>query len=234
MYTGQTDLELLGQLFALAEPPSLAEAAPDAPAELVDLQARLVAKHPKDRPATALEVANVFRMFASESRDAAAGTLARMLDAHFAEQKWTKRHQLEAALAREAEDAPVTSTAAPPTRGRAAPWVYALVGAAVASVAVLGLARTQRPAVAQSTPGVAQPPLASAAVANAAATSTTTETVVELPNTPSTVSATLHPPLRVMRAAPPAHNARDPKPAETTSTAPSPSKPPLDVDPHAI
>ena len=49
MYGNGTDLEVLRRL-ALEEPPDLADAAPLAPAALVDLHARLVARQPEKRP----------------------------------------------------------------------------------------------------------------------------------------------------------------------------------------
>ena len=66
MYGPGTELDVLRRL-ALEEPPSLADAAPLAPPELVSLHARLVARDRTRRPPTALVVAQELRAFVLES-----------------------------------------------------------------------------------------------------------------------------------------------------------------------
>ncbi len=231
MWTGSTDLELLRQL-ALAEPPKLADVAPDAPHEIHDLHARLVAKKAKHRPANAHEVAETLRAFAPLSAQA---MLTRLLADHYGEKARQKRDQLETALRHSKPslgDAPsgepgaviALPTSARPSR--MAPWAYALVGAAVASVAVLGFARRLNP----TSPSVAT---------TAAVPSQTASQSPAAPNPSITSSATPSPspvapppPTRGSRSRPigPAHSS---VPAASTA-APPPLHPPIDVDPHAI
>ncbi len=66
MWGTGTDLDVLRRL-ALEEPPSLATAAPDMPAALCGLHARLVARRPEDRPATARQVAEELRQYLASS-----------------------------------------------------------------------------------------------------------------------------------------------------------------------
>ena len=224
MWSGETDLEHLRQL-ALADAPRLAEAMPDAPRELGDLQARLVAKKAKDRPATALEAAMTFRSFFRDPSESA-GALALLLDAHFGAVKQSKKRQLEGALSRDAEGVgPVTAPASPARRlgaQAARPWVYAFIGAAVASAAVIGLARPRGP----SEP----PPRAIAAtVASTAAPEVVTTTLPVKVDNEVAPSASSKGASRVLRIVP-VHSTAPP-PSSVTPTA---THPPLDVDPHAI
>jgi eukaryotic-like serine/threonine-protein kinase len=221
MWTGESDLELLRQL-ALAEAPRLGDVVPDAPRELADLQARLVAKKPKDRPVDAREVAGLFRTLLKDSVLPPSAALAMLLDVHFGEHKRTKQQQLETALSRDgSEEEPVT---APASKARAAPWMYALVGAAVASVAVIGLARNR-------------PPLESPSTVAASAPS------MKAPDPTPAVSALVSQPVQAQdthTAQPtvPTFRVGHPVPTHTrpspTTSAPPPVHPPLDVDPHAI
>ncbi|HEY8041191.1 MAG TPA: serine/threonine-protein kinase [Polyangiaceae bacterium] len=64
MWGQGTDLEVMRRL-ALEDPPGLTDALPGAPAPLVALHARLVAREPDRRPATARDVADELRAFAS-------------------------------------------------------------------------------------------------------------------------------------------------------------------------
>jgi serine/threonine-protein kinase len=233
MWTGNTDLELLRQL-ALADPPKLADAAPDAPREIHDLHARLVAKKPKQRPATAHEVAEALRTFAPDAGVARA-RLAHLLEAHYAAQARSKRDELEAALvrhstppdgdARSGEPGAVIGPATAARPSRMAPWAYALVGAAVASVAVLGFSRFR-------------PTEPSVTTASSAASQTPAQvvTVTAGPSVASSASPSLALPQPTRgprgRSPLPVHSSA---PASSTAapTAP-PLHPPIDVDPHAI
>ncbi len=247
MWTGETDLELVRQL-ALADPPRLADVAKDAPRELDALHARLVAKKVKDRFETAQDVAKALRELAAKlpPADAPPRTmLARLLHEHFAEQERAKRAELESALApagarplrghpsnhpsRIAADGDPRAVIAPATQprtSRVAPWMYALVGAAIASAAVLGLARNRVPS-----------PVTATTVVTTTATGTVT--------TPSSATTS-----RIELAAPEASGAgRSSRPqstnsrvrpaparsaAPTASTTAAPARPPIDVDTHAI
>jgi len=237
MWTGNTDLELLRQL-ALAEPPKLSDVVPDVPRALQDIHARLVAKKAKDRFENAEDVAKALRVVAARGimgNIEPRGLLTRLLQDHFAEQAVTKRHQLEAALARRdppdgAETGAVIAPATSPSgkTSRVAPWMYAIVGAAVASVAVLGLARN-RPAT--SAPAVTSTTTASNATqssADVARTETPRLTSQTPPTETSTHAPVLTQPMSGPRVRPPAvHSA----PAASTV---APTHPPIDVDTHAI
>jgi serine/threonine-protein kinase len=227
MWVGDTDLELLRQL-ALAEPPKLADAATKVPREIQDLHARLVAKKPKDRPKTAREVAQTLRAFAPQV-EAQRTALAQLLDQHYAEQARDKRNQLEAALVRHSEppdsDAmsgepgAVIGPATSPRSSRLAPWAYALVGAAVASAAVLGLARNRAaPAVttASSAPTQTPTPTTPQSVSSAAASSVAKPVVTQ--------------PFIGPRGRPPTAHSSTPAASILVPT----QHPPIDVDPHAI
>jgi serine/threonine-protein kinase len=63
MWGTGTDLEVMRRM-ALKAPPRLEQVLPGAPPALVDLHARLVAREPTARPASALEVADALREFA--------------------------------------------------------------------------------------------------------------------------------------------------------------------------
>jgi serine/threonine protein kinase len=66
MWGGGTDLEVMRRL-ALESPPRLDVAMPNAPRALVDLHARLIARDPEKRPATARDVAEELRAFATST-----------------------------------------------------------------------------------------------------------------------------------------------------------------------
>ncbi len=69
MWGTGTDLEVMRRM-ALEAPPRLDEAMPGVPQPLVDLHNRLVAREPAARPATALDVADALRAFASKAQSA--------------------------------------------------------------------------------------------------------------------------------------------------------------------
>ena len=235
MWAGETDVDFLRQL-ALAEPPSLAEVARDAPAELCELQRRLVAKDPAARPASALEVARELRRFAGDSPKR---TLAATVAAAFPGEAAAKRRRLDEALAvdshepdpKSGEPGGVIAPASPQRASRVSPWLYGFAGAGLATLAVLAIAKRSpapMPAAAPSALAVA-----SARVAPSAAVASTASARVEPPTTPAQPSATTataaqhRPPV-----APPA-----PKPP-ATAAGPQPSAvahpPPIDVDPDPI
>jgi eukaryotic-like serine/threonine-protein kinase len=93
-----TDMEVLRHL-ALDEPPLLEEVVPDAPRELGDIYRRLVARDPRDRPATALHVAQALRKFIA-SRGARPDTsmLHELMQRHFATDAQRRREELSTAL----------------------------------------------------------------------------------------------------------------------------------------
>ncbi|MBX3262100.1 MAG: protein kinase, partial [Labilithrix sp.] len=96
MWGAGTDMDVLRKL-ALEAPPSLEACGEPLPAGLAELHARLVAREAKDRPATALEVADALARF-TEDPPAAARELRAILEAHFGEQARAQRARLEASL----------------------------------------------------------------------------------------------------------------------------------------
>ena len=177
MWSGETDLELLRQL-ALGEAPLLAEAAPDAPRALCDLHARLVAKKASGRPDTAAEVADALRACVGDSKEAARSSLVALLTETYGDEAREKRRELEAALEalskrdedpRSGEPGAVIAPAkaAPQKRetSRIAPWLYALVGAAIASAAVLVARREPTPTTAPTSSASAAPTQSATAAA---------------------------------------------------------------------
>jgi serine/threonine-protein kinase len=96
MWGSGTDMEVMRKL-ALEEPPRLEKAMPNAPPALAELHARLVARDPKDRPQTALEVATELRAFASSL--AIDGAAVRVLMYRlFGDEALRRRTQLATAL----------------------------------------------------------------------------------------------------------------------------------------
>jgi len=97
MWGEGTDLEVMRRL-ALEDPPSLAGAMRDAPEALVALHARLVARDPARRPATARDAADELRAFASSWPAPSAATLAQRMVGLFGAQAEERRAQLTNAL----------------------------------------------------------------------------------------------------------------------------------------
>jgi hypothetical protein len=98
MWGPGSDVEVIRRL-ALEEAPRLADTVPDAPKELAELQARLVARDPAGRPGTAAEVADSLRRYlagCSPRADEAAlrATMQRLFELEAAQ----RRHQLARAL----------------------------------------------------------------------------------------------------------------------------------------
>jgi len=223
MWKGESDLEHIRQL-ALAEPPKLAEAAPDSPKALQDLHATLVAKKPADRPQNAAEVARALRKL--HVRDDARRALEGILREHYARDAKAKRHKLEAALegfhAGRSPDSGLAVEGPAPrsTPSRLAPWMIAAASAAIASAAVFAMSRNRT--------GPAAQPSAPATV-----TVTVTASAYEIVSAPPTTAA----PARTQRprisAPPPPPRATTVAPPPTTTTS-APARPPIDVDPHAI
>ena len=139
---------------ALAEPPKLSEAAPDAPRALHELHARLVSKKPADRPATAGEVATVLRTL--HSRDEARHGLERLLREHYEPAAKEKRHKLEAAMSSRSPDSGLAVSGSAPARAssRAAPWLIAIASAAIASAAVFAMSRNRTPSTPAAAPTI--------------------------------------------------------------------------------
>jgi serine/threonine-protein kinase len=93
-----TDMEVLRHL-ALDEPPLLEDVVPGAPRELGDLYRRLVTRDPRDRPATALHVAQALRKFvASCSARPDTSMLRALMERHFAADAQRRREELSSAL----------------------------------------------------------------------------------------------------------------------------------------
>jgi serine/threonine protein kinase len=246
MWKGETDLEHIRQL-ALAEPPKLAEAAPDAPKALHDLHAKLVAKKPSDRPESGAEVARVLRTLHVPGD--ARRSLERLLHEHYARDATEKQQKLEAALAAfhsgspsgRSPDSGLAMTGAP-TRSapsRFAPWMIAAASAVIASVAVLIAVRAVPlrgfgDALSRNRAPLVQP----------AATTTVTVTVsAPFMAEPSAIHGGAHTastaiaPVRPSRGrigAPPPPRATTNTPPPPTTTSSAPARPPIDVDPHAI
>jgi serine/threonine-protein kinase len=82
MWGTGTDVEIMRRL-ALEEPPRLADSVADAPAALSKLHARLVARDPARRPATALEVAHELRTFANSADPPANDVAVQAMMGHF-------------------------------------------------------------------------------------------------------------------------------------------------------
>jgi serine/threonine-protein kinase len=93
-----TDMEVLRHL-ALDEPPLLEDIVPSAPRELGDLYRRLVTRDPRDRPATALHVAQALRKFiATQQVRPDTAMLRALMMSHFALDAQRRREELSTAL----------------------------------------------------------------------------------------------------------------------------------------
>ncbi len=246
MWSGETDLELLRQL-ALGEAPLLSDAAKDVPRALSDLHARLVAKKAEGRPDTAAEVATALRACMTVTPDAARASLVALLADTYGDTAREKRRELEAALdalakhdddPRSAEPgaviAPATRSAQKRDSSRIAPWLYGLVGAAIASAAVLVARRepatapssSSSAAVAASSIVVVAPPPTQTSVTTVGATvgGATAEESARAPAPPPRVRAPVAPGPGVRSTAPPA----------STASPTRPARPEIDVDTHPI
>ena len=231
MWTGETDVDFLRQL-ALAEPPSLADVAPAVPAELCELQRRLVAKDPAARPATALDVAKELRRLAGESPKR---TLAATLAAAFPGEAAAKRSRLDEALAadshepdpKSSEPGGVIAPASPARASRASPWLYGLAGASLATLAVLSIAkRSPAPAPTASSASPAAHAAPSAVVASAVRAIAAPSAP---PAQPSAATATT-----VHHRPPPAPSAPKPPVVAAPQASAAAHPPPIDVDPDPI
>jgi serine/threonine-protein kinase len=137
MWGNGTDLDVLRKL-ALESPPSLADAAPMAPRELVELCARMLAKSPKDRPATARVVAEELRAFAAKSvPPVTTRDIAGAMQALFATQAQQRKEVLDRAVEHAGPTARVEvlrrSLAGPTALAALKPSAKYLVAAEVAS-----------------------------------------------------------------------------------------------------
>jgi serine/threonine protein kinase len=225
MWKGETDLEHIRQL-ALAEPPKLTEAAPEAARALHDLHARLVSKKASDRPETAGEVARVLRTL--HDRDDARRALERLLREHYEHDAKEKRQKVEAALvvfhSGRGPDSglAVSGTAPRASSSRLAPWMIAAASAAIASAAVFALSRNRAPTVQTSAPATVTVTVAASAPEAASAATAAVKTPVAPIRTSVRTRTGMPPPRATNSASPPA----------TTSSAPA--RPPIDVDTHPI
>lgn len=255
MWSGETDLELLRQL-ALGEPPLLADAAPDAPKALCDLHAHLVSKKASARPDNAADVASALRACMKIDADAARATLVALLSETYGEEAREKKRELDLALAaqdsvedpRSGEPGAVIAPASAPQKrrdaSRAAPWLYALLGAAIASAAVL-VVRRETPSPAAAPSATAASTTSTGASATSAIASSTAQTANASDTSPSrdraattapvNVTAIPHavsrPRTPVVHSAAPAVHA---PPDATTAPTTRPAHPEIDVDTHAI
>ncbi|HVH47040.1 MAG TPA: protein kinase [Labilithrix sp.] len=96
MWGDGTDMDVIRKL-ALENPPALDTCGVDLPEGLPKLYARLVAHDPKDRPATALEVANALAAFVGDV-DAVTEDLRALLDEYFSDQASEQRSRLTSSL----------------------------------------------------------------------------------------------------------------------------------------
>lgn len=230
MWGEGTDMEMIRKL-ALEVPPSLATAGRALPPGLVALHARLVARSPADRPATAHDVAVALRAFADEH---AASIVRALVERHFGDEGQAQRARLGAALedtARSQAEGMRESTlpgpvAAPPRDlGKLVTRLVALV------LLVLLFVYGYRMQIATVKPDVAPPPLRPV-------TSFALPAEPAPSNAPPPPSSSPAPPVAVVPSARP--TLRPPAPARTAAPVPSttsaasvhpPPRPP-DVDEH--
>jgi serine/threonine-protein kinase len=99
MWGSGPDLEVMRKL-ALEQPPALDSALPGAPRALVELHARLVARTPDGRPATAQDVARDLRAVARANGAADLGAVRAVMQRLFAADEARRRAQLTEALER--------------------------------------------------------------------------------------------------------------------------------------
>jgi serine/threonine-protein kinase len=99
MWGSGTDMEVMRKL-ALEQPPALASALPGAPRALADLHARLVARAPDGRPATAQDVARELRGFARTNGAPDLGAVRSVMKRLFAEDESRRRAELTESLER--------------------------------------------------------------------------------------------------------------------------------------
>jgi serine/threonine-protein kinase len=103
MWGSGTDLEVMRKL-ALQEPPRLNASLPGAPAPLVDLHARLVAREPQARPSTAHDVARELRAFARARGAPDKAAVRALMRRLFAAEETKRRAQLTESLERMAPE----------------------------------------------------------------------------------------------------------------------------------
>jgi serine/threonine-protein kinase len=99
MWGSGTDMEVMRKL-ALEQPPALEAALPGAPRALVELHARLVARAPEGRPATAQDVARELRGYARTNGAPDLGAVRTVMRRLFAAEEARRRAQLTEALER--------------------------------------------------------------------------------------------------------------------------------------
>jgi eukaryotic-like serine/threonine-protein kinase len=164
MWGEGTELQLMRRI-ALERPPRLDAVVPGAPAALVDLQSRMVARDPADRPATAKDVAAQLRAFAlSAGGPGSRRVVAATMTALFREDARRRRDRLAAALQEVApstaaalrEDLEPSQSAPPAAAPRRRGWLV-LVAVAIAVGLGATLLGSLPPAPAAAPPGVASP-----------------------------------------------------------------------------
>jgi serine/threonine-protein kinase len=230
MWGDGTELQLMRKI-ALERPPRIDAVSPRAPAALVDLQARMVARDPAARPATAQDVAAQLRAFAvATGGPSSRRVVAATMTAFFTDDARRRRDRLAVALMeasppnavalRRDVDAEESAPPAPVPSKRRRRW---LVPAGVASLAlgvgaVAGVSRLAAPV--PSRPAV-ESPVPTAEIAPAP---------TPLASTPVPLPASASPALEAPVVKPPPSKpaTRLAKPAPTAKPA-SPKMP--DVDP---
>jgi serine/threonine-protein kinase len=217
MWGSGTDLEVMRKL-ALEQPPRLDEARPDVAPALAALHARLVARDPSRRPASA-------RLVADDLRAAATGVdrarlqwwMESMFAAEAEEQRGRVARAIEAAEPLHAQELrrsmSVAGIAVPSPPGkradrRSSRWASigaALAGGLVGAVALVGFAnggRRSAPAAAPSSTGIARgvpsdgrqaPPAAPVSAATAPASTAPTPALAAAPEAPVQTSAAVVP-----------------------------------------
>jgi len=97
MWGSGTDVDVMRRL-ALEDPPLLRDALPGVPAALAELQARLVAREPGDRPATAADVAKELRAFVVSEAAVDHGAVRALMRELFGDTSEAKKALLTEAL----------------------------------------------------------------------------------------------------------------------------------------
>ncbi|AKU99562.1 serine/threonine protein kinase [Labilithrix luteola] len=243
MWGDGTDMEVIRKL-ALDAPPSLAEAAPEAPREIRALYTKLVARSADDRPSTAGDVANELRASVRLAPETAARALRAVLDEYFGQHAAEQRQRLADALSgKKAERRssippsipPAASTTPPPPVARAKPAAAdatrggrpfpAMAGVVVTlSIVALGAWKLT------GAPATASPPIASAVVMPPAPTSapspaeahappTTTMTTMTVTSAVASASPPVAPPSRSSGESRPAHLHHAPATSATPSVS---------------
>ena len=225
-----TDLDVMRKL-ALEAPPSLADAAPLAPKELVDLCARLVAKSPRERPENARVVADELRAFAAKSDPpVTTAAIAEAMQALFASEASQRKEMLDRALEKAGPSARVEvlrrSLAGPTALAALKPTIQAYAAPPIAHEPPRAVPAPLAPNRESLTPratrsGVIVSAIVGLIIAGAIVAVTSARSAHPAPAAVPTPTPT---PIATASPTPPSHHR--PKP--------SPSARPLDVDPNPL